>query len=103
MITTKITSWEREREEHIATGRNLSPEEGLLPLHGGRKQRRWRRIRGYFPVPAGCRHRNSGPSKLVGDGGENRSCFWRKGVWNQGFCDGCINKSQGGHRGGPQG
>src|ERR1041385_7503957 len=27
-----------EREEHIATGRNLSPEEELLPLHGGRKQ-----------------------------------------------------------------
>src|ERR1041385_2350544 len=24
-----------EREEHIATGRNLSPEGELLPLHGG--------------------------------------------------------------------
>ena len=67
-----------EREEHIATGRNLSPEGELLPLHGGGKQRRWRWIRGHFPVPARCRHRNSGPPKLVGDGGGDRNCFWRK-------------------------
>src|SRR3954467_5416764 len=45
-------------------------------------------------VPAGCRHRNSGPPKLVGDGGGDRNFFWRKGVWNQGFRDGRINRSQ---------
>src|SRR4051812_5237031 len=59
MITIKITSW--EREDHIATGRNLSPEEELLPLHGGGKQRRWRWIRGHLPVPAGYRRMNSVP------------------------------------------
>src|ERR1041384_8435906 len=51
-VTTAI-----QREYHIATSRNLSPEEELLPLHGGRKQRRWRRIRGHFPVPARWRRR----------------------------------------------
>ena len=81
-----------ERIDHIATGKNLSPEEELLPHHGGRKQRRWRWIRGHFPVPAGCRHRNSGPPKLGGDGGGDRNCFWRKGFWNQGFRDGRINR-----------
>src|SRR4051812_18711130 len=91
-----------EREDPIATGRNLSPEEELLPLHGGRKQRRWRRIRGHFPVPAGCRHRNSVPPKLDGDGGEDRNCFWRKGFWNQGFLRGGKNRAKGGTRDGSQ-
>src|ERR1044071_9930997 len=49
---------------------------------------------GALPVLTGCRHRNSGPPKLVGDGGGDRNCFWRKGVWNQGFRDGRINRSQ---------
>ena len=94
-----------ERIDHIATGRNLSPEEELLPHHGGRKQRRWRWIRGHFPVPAGCRHRNSGPPKLDGDGGGDRNCFWRKGFWNQGFRDGRNIYAKGGNqrrRGGPR-
>ena len=51
---------------------------------------------GHFPVAAGCRHRNSGPPKLGGDGGGDRNCLWRKGFWNQGFLDERINKSQGG-------
>src|SRR3954469_15497581 len=58
---------------------------------------------GHFPVPAGCRHRNYVPPKLVFDGGGDRNCFWRKGVWNQGFSDGRINRSQRGHREGPRG
>src|SRR3954464_13376979 len=85
-----------EREDHIATGRNLSPEEELLPLHGGGKQRRWRWIRGHFPVPAGCRNRNSGPPKLNGDGGGDRNCFWEKEFWNQGFSAGVKIGAKGG-------
>ena len=67
-----------EREDHIATGRNLNPEEELLPLHGGRK-------------------------KLDGDGGGDRNCFWRKGVWNEGFLRGGKNRGQRGNREGPAG
>src|ERR1041385_1821112 len=37
---------------------------------------------------------NSGPPKLVGNGGGDRNCFWRKGVWNQGFHDASIKKGQ---------
>src|ERR1041384_7161193 len=92
-----------EREDHIATVEDLSPEEELLPLHGEGKQWRWRLIRGHFPVPAGCRHRNSVPPKLVFNGGGDRNCFWRKEVWNQGFLRGGKNRGQRGHRGGPQG
>src|ERR1041384_2018099 len=91
-----------EREDHIATVEDLSPEEELLPLHGEGKQWRWRLIRGHFPVPAGCRHRNSVPPKLVFDGGGDRNCFWRKGVCNQGFLRGGKNRGQRGHREGPQ-
>src|SRR3954470_15842716 len=58
-------------------------------------------IRGHFPVPAGCRHRNFVPPKLVFDGGGDRNCFWRKGVWNQGFLRGGKNRGQRGHRGDP--
>src|ERR1041385_8336425 len=58
---------------------------------------------GTSPVPAGCRHRNSGPPKLGGDGGGDRNCFWRKGFWNQGFRDASKNKGQGGQPGGPPG
>ena len=42
-------------------------------------------FRGHFPVPAGCRHRNFGPPKLVGDGGGDQNCFWRKGFGDQRF------------------
>ena len=52
--------------------------------------------RGTSPVPAGCRHRSSGPPKLGGDGGGDRNCFWRKGFWNQGFRVASKNKGQGG-------
>src|SRR3954471_12647406 len=41
--------------------------------------------------------------KLVGDGGGDRNCFWRKGVWNQGFRDGRINRGAKGEPRGPQG
>src|ERR1041385_3723711 len=58
---------------------------------------------GHFPVPAGCRHRNSVPPKLDGDGGGDRNCFWRKRVWNQGFRDGRIIGAKVGHQGGHQG
>src|SRR3954468_10398249 len=58
---------------------------------------------GYFPVPAGCRNRNSGPPKLDGDGGGDRNCFWEKGFWNQGFLRGGKNRGQRGHREGPRG
>src|SRR4051812_43458840 len=56
---------------------------------------------GHFPVPPGCRHRNSVPPKLVFDGGGDRNCFWRKGVWNQGFLRVGKNRGQRGHRGDP--
>src|SRR3954471_12604729 len=58
---------------------------------------------GHFPVPAGCRQRNFVPPKLVFDGGGDRNCLWRKGVWNQGFLRGGKNRGQRGHREGPQG
>src|SRR3954470_18243867 len=58
-------------------------------------------IRGHFPVPAGCRHRNFVPPKLVFDGGGYRNCFWSKGVSNQGFLRGGKNRGQRGHRGDP--
>jgi len=58
---------------------------------------------GHFPVPAGCRHRNSVPPKLVFDGGGDQNCFWRKRLWNQGFLRGGKNRGRRGHREGSHG
>ena len=58
---------------------------------------------GHFPVPTGCRHRNSVPLKLVFYGGGYQNCFWRKGVRNQGFLRGGKNRGQRGAPGDPQG
>src|ERR1043165_4603676 len=43
------------------------------------------------------------PPKLVFDGGGDRNCFWRKGVWNQGFLRWGKNRGQRGAPGDPQG
>ena len=81
----KITPWERERDNHIASSRALSPDEGLLPTHYGRQQQRWRWLRGQFPIPAGCRNRNFCPPKLDLDGGIALSLFWIKCSRRLGF------------------
>ena len=36
---------------------------------------RWRWLRGYFPVPAGCRNRDFCPPKFVDDGGGAAELF----------------------------
>src|SRR3954467_5335850 len=54
-------------------------------------------------VPAGCRHRNSGPPKLVGDGGGDRNRFWKKVLRYYEFPSRGLNIGQRGHREGPQG
>jgi hypothetical protein len=37
---------------------------------------RWRLLRGYFPVPAGCQNRDFCPPKFV-DGGGATELFWK--------------------------
>src|SRR3954467_7304604 len=58
---------------------------------------------GTSPSRQGAGTGNSGPSKLVFDGGGDRNCFWEKGFWNQGFLRGGKNRGQRGHREGPPG
>jgi hypothetical protein len=85
-----------EREvNHIATGRALSPGENysLLIIGDCKVDRdgsevdgdggdddgdRWRRLRGHFPVPAGCRNKDLCPPKFVFDGGGTAELFWEK-------------------------
>src|SRR3954467_8769200 len=55
---------------------------------------------GTSPSRQGAGTGNSGPSKLDGDGGGDRNCFWEKGFWNQGFLRGGKNRAQ---RGAPRG
>ena len=56
---------------------------------------------GTSPSRQGAGAGNSGPPKLVGDGGGDRNRFWKKGLDFQGFLDGRINKSRRGARGVP--
>ena len=58
---------------------------------------------GALPRPGRVPAQEFCPLKLDGDGGRDRNCFLRKGVWNQGFLHGGKNRGQRGHRGGPQG
>src|SRR4051812_5223822 len=58
---------------------------------------------GALPRPGRVPAQEFCPPKLDGDGGGDRNCFWRKGVWNQGFRNGRIHRIQRGHRGGAQG
>jgi hypothetical protein len=39
---------------------------------------RWRWLRGYFPVLAGCRNRDFCPPKFVFDGSGTAELFWEK-------------------------
>src|SRR3954467_7576613 len=55
---------------------------------------------GTSPSRQGAGTGNSGPSKLDGDGGGDRNCFWEKGLWNQGFLRGGKNRAKGGNQGG---
>src|ERR1041385_8666860 len=54
---------------------------------------------GALPRPGRVPAQELCPPKLDGDGGGDRNCFWRKGVWNQGFLRGGKNRAKGGTRG----
>jgi hypothetical protein len=70
---------------HIATGRALSPRGELLPPHRGRQQRRWRWLRGNFPIPAGCQNRDFCPPKFIGGGGGAAELLLEKTLIPLGF------------------
>ena len=56
---------------------------------------------GALPRPGRVPAQEFCPPKLVFDGGGDRNCFWRKGVWNQGFLRGGKNRGQRGEPGDP--